>query len=94
MTDYIENIEVENKEKDKKMKGFKLFKKQIDIIKLQIENDLTDDEITEIFEEDQKLQNIDLRKAKQYMNTGIYFALEERYEEILEDKTNDNDLYE
>ena len=48
MCEYINSIEIETK-KDKKMKGFKLFKKQIDEIKKQIENDLSDEEIEEIF---------------------------------------------
>ena len=56
---------------------------------LNIEKNLSDEEITEIFEQEQNL-DVDIRKAKEYMNSILFFSLEEKYEEIL---NNDGSEY-
>ena len=56
---------------------------------LNIEKNLSDEEITEIFEQEQNL-DVDIRKAKEYMNSILFFFLEEKYDEIL---NNDGSEY-
>ena len=56
---------------------------------LNIEKNLSDEEITEIFEQEQNL-DVDIRKAKEYMHSILFFFLEEKYDEIL---NNDGSEY-
>ena len=76
---FIENIEI----KDSSISGFKLFKKQIDSIKITIEDDLSDKEIKDIFKQpDDLIASVDSAKALKYMNAVVFLSLEDRYAEI------------
>ena len=66
-----------------------MFKKQVDKIKKLIERELSDEDICSIFEP--KNGNVDFEKAKVYMNSVLMFALEERYEEAMAEKTEDEE---
>ena len=56
--DFIEIMELENCNAS----GLKLLKKKVDIIKRQIEEDLTDQEVKQIFLDPSNLKDLDLEK--------------------------------
>ena len=72
--DYIQNMELEKSNAT----GLKLLKKKVDLIKGKIEEELTDEEVKQIFLDPSNLQGLDLKKLVKYMETNIFQTLEER----------------
>ena len=61
--DFIDKIEIKNQN----AQGFKLLKKKIDLIKENIEDDLTDENIKEIFKDPANLEGIEINKMTNYL---------------------------
>ena len=58
--------------------GLKLLKKKVDLIKGKIEEELTDEEVKQIFLDPSNLQGFDLKKLTKYMESNIFQTLEDR----------------
>ena len=61
--DFIDKIEIKNQN----AQGFKLLKKKIDLIKENIEDDLTEENIKEIFKDPANLEGIEINKMTNYL---------------------------
>ena len=61
--DFIDKIEIKNQN----AQGFKLLKKKIDLIKENIEDDLKDENIKEIFKDPANLEGIEINKMTNYL---------------------------
>ena len=68
--------------------GFKLLKKKMDSIKEQIEHELKDQNIKEIFKEPSNLEGVETGKVTDYLKAVIFYTLEDRFKEIGEKDQN------
>ena len=78
IVDFIKKTEVKNGNET----GQRLLKKKVDALKIQIEKQLTDKELKQMFTGPTNLDGVDMTKLRKCMEINIFETLEEKFADL------------